>query len=182
MSVRSRSPSLLMSAMSRLEFLELGRKRAAHFGLLQFGVLCDQRDPAFAVFLLARELAADFRALQFLGLGDQRDLAVAVLLRAGQRAADFRCFARRRFLDDGDLLLDLRGLQRLLLADFLLFDFPAPLENETLLLAQYPRPLVGDLLFLLGRSASPRRDRAAGCRAGSRGSACAPKAPFLRST
>ena len=66
-------------------------------------------------------------------------------------AADFRGLALLGLLDDGDFFLDLRSFQRLLLADFLLFDFPAPFEHKTLLLAQYPRPLVGNFLFLFGQ-------------------------------
>ena len=67
---------------------------------------------------------------------------------AGEGAANLRGFARFRFLDDGDFLLDLRSLQRLALADFLLFHFPAPFEHETLLFAQDTRTLVGDFFFL----------------------------------
>src|SRR5262249_45276667 len=55
-----------------------------------------------------------------------------------------------RFLDDGDVLLDLRRFQRLLLADFLLLDLPAPFQDEALLLAQDAGALIGNLLLLLG--------------------------------
>ena len=133
-----------------VEFLELGGQRAAHLGLLQLRILGDEGDLPLAVLLLARQHAADLGALQLLGLGDERDLAVALLLRAGERAADFRGLAALRFLDDGDVFLDLRRFERLLLADLLLLDLPASVEHVTLLLAQDARALVGNLLLLLG--------------------------------
>ena len=131
-----------------IDLLDLGGERTAYLRLLQFGVLLHQRDPAIAILLFARLLASNFRELQFLGLGDEGDFAVAFLLRAGECPANLRGFARFRFLDDGDFLLDLRSLQRLALADFLLFHFPPPFEHETLLLAQDTRALVGDFFFL----------------------------------
>src|SRR6478736_2282930 len=128
----------------------LAAEEALDIGALALALLADERDVAVEFLELGGQRAADLGALQLLGLGDERDLAVALLLRAGERAADFRGLAALRFLDDGDVFLDLRRFERLLLADLLLLDLPAPVEHVTLLLAQDARALVGNLLLLLG--------------------------------